>query len=166
MAETRILYARCDDTYVLRLVGHARYACAPTLDRFLDRIFAADDFTDVIIDLSQAESIDSTCLGLLARIANFQREHGRARPVIISPRKDINTVLLSVGFDEFFTLLDAPLAQPPTHLAALHPPEQVPRDALAQVILKAHRTLSGLSERHEIEFRDVVEALEASMQRR
>ena len=62
-------------------------------------------FTNVLIDLSQAEGIDSTTLGQLAKISILCRERFGITPTIASPNKSITKLLLSMGFDEVFHII-------------------------------------------------------------
>jgi anti-anti-sigma factor len=154
-------YARRDGTYVLRLQGEIRYTLGHALDTFLDRIFAQDDFEDIVVDLSEVESIDSTGLGLLAKVANFLRKRDGRKPLLFSPRGDINTLLGSMCLDEVFVVCDsvpaaAPAAIPPTDPSAAQ---------LAQTVLAAHRLLCDMNENNRALFHDVVDALQRDLDR-
>ncbi|HQM45359.1 MAG TPA: STAS domain-containing protein, partial [Smithellaceae bacterium] len=70
-----VYYARHENTYVIKLIGEVRYQLGCAFDDFLKRLFAKDDFRDIVIDLTETRMIDSTCLGLLAKIANYARAH-------------------------------------------------------------------------------------------
>ncbi len=62
MKEGRILCAKEGSTYVLKYIGDIRYTiCAPLSD-FVTKLCSSDDFDDILIDLTEAESIDSTNL--------------------------------------------------------------------------------------------------------
>ncbi len=98
-------YANDAGTWVLQLAGDVRHPLAPALDALLDRAFADTALTHFVIDLSATEAIDSTCLGILARIANHLAGCGHGRPVIIAPNADIATLLRAVCFDRLFHLV-------------------------------------------------------------
>ena len=105
-----------------------------------------------VIDLTQTESIDSTNLGLLARIANRMHERGGPRVTIVSHRQDINEVLLTMGFDE-----EVPSAGNGTRPLTTLAPD---RNNLGRTMLMAHRTLMALNDRNRDQFADVVSLLE------
>lgn len=154
-------YAVRDRTYVLRLQGAIRYTLGHALDTFVDHLFAQEDFDDIVVDLSEAESIDSTGLGLLAKIANLLRRRDGRKPLLFSPRGDINTVLGSICLDEAFVVCDsAPAAAP-----AAIPPTDPSEAQLAQTVLEAHRLLSDMNENNRAMFRDVVDALQRGLDR-
>lgn len=154
MADGNIYYAERDGTCVLRFEGVIRYTLANALDRFLDDLFAKGEFTNIIVDLNDAESIDSTGLGLLARIANFVRRREGGRPLLFSSQPDINAVLSSICLDTVFVLCDRiPDVDRGTALAVATPSET----ELAQTILNAHQLLCGMNDANRAQFQKVVD---------
>ena len=156
----RILAARSGGTVIIRLLGDIRYTISASFQTFLDSLFHDHEVTNIILDLSETHNIDSTNLGLLAKVANHSRQHLHHKSVIVSDNDDVNQVLHSVGFDRVFLLtpqLDIPAGQ----LRELQL-EAVSREELNRVLVDAHRTLMGVNENNKLMFRDVLEALEAS----
>lgn len=160
----RILFARHDGIYVLKFVGGIHYGqnwsfdLSKALAHFLDRIFAQRDFEDIIIDLTGATSIDSTNLGLLARIAIFMQEKMNKRPTVVSTNPNINQTLHTVGFRQIFSIVEKPLGTPD---AEVDLPSEGGHDVnVPRMLLVAHRTLSTLNEHNAEHFRDIVETLE------
>jgi len=156
MAEGTARYAREGGTWFLKLAGDLRHPLAPALNALLDRAFADPDFKQLVVDLSAAENIDSTCLGILARIGNQAR--GGTPPVIISNNNDINELLLAVCFDRLFTVVgDAgPIGE---QLEAV-PETPVDKDSMLELVLEAHRRLCEIDKNNNAVFCDVVRALE------
>lgn len=164
MQTGNIYYAKHEGLLVLKLVGEIRYTMgesyriSASLDSFLERLFAEKDFENVLIDLTETESIDSTNLGLLAKVAQFtDREFGR-RATIVSTNADINTILESVGFDQVFLIIHDP-QDPSVELESL-PEVREPEKDLALLLLDAHKALIELSEKNREMFRNVVQLLE------
>jgi anti-anti-sigma factor len=158
MASGSARYANDAGAWVLRLAGDVRHPLAPALNALLDRAFEDTALTRFVIDLSAAEGIDSTCLGILARIANHLSGRGLGRPAIISPNADVTTLLRVVCFDRLFHLV----ADPPIDPQRLEPVAAQAadeRDMLA-LILEAHRRLCAIDARTHTVFQDVVTALE------
>ncbi|HJV92273.1 MAG TPA: STAS domain-containing protein, partial [Azonexus sp.] len=136
MADGNVYYAERDGTVVIRFLGDIRYTIAPALDRFLDELFARADLKTIIVDLSDTESIDSTGLGLLARIANFLSRRDGSRPLLFSSQPDVNAVLSSICLDTAFIHCDQrPDLAPGSALPAGNPSER----EVAQTVLEAHR---------------------------
>ena len=152
----RVLFAERDGTCVLRFEGAIRYTLAPSVDAFLDQLLGTPAPRTICADLSETESIDSTGIGLLAKIAIAERRAGRGKPLLFSSRHDINEVLCSMCLDRVFQMID----QPPEEgsLTPLAPGEPGERE-LARTIYEAHCLLCELSEGNRAMFKDVVEGL-------
>ncbi|NML13611.1 STAS domain-containing protein [Azohydromonas caseinilytica] len=162
MAEALILHACRDGIHVLRLLGEVRYPLAPALDAYLRRLFDGPAPAGFVIDLSATDAIDSTHLGLLARLSTRLRQAGAPRATIVSTRPDITEVLLSMGFDEEFQLVGEDGRIGPAAGAEAVPAGEGEPDeaALNRTLLDAHRALIELSERNREAFADVVAQLE------
>jgi anti-anti-sigma factor len=163
MTEGTARYAREGGTWHLKLGGDVRHTLGPALNALLDRALADPEYTQFVIDLSAAENIDSTCLGILARIGNHALETGGPRSTIVSPGKDMREVLLAVCFDRMFNLVDIAGATA-SDLAAL-PAAAVAENTMLSLVLEAHRRLCAIDERTHTTFRDLVAGLEAEAQR-
>src|SRR5688572_311477 len=104
MPSGHVTHAERDGVHVLRYFGRVDYMSAPAIKRFTDTLVGRD-ICGLVFDLSEAENLDSTNLGLLARVADRARHRCGARSVIVSTREDINCVLSSMGFDQMFTIV-------------------------------------------------------------
>jgi len=158
MDDGKVLYGSHEGVQVLRFLGHITYTLAPAVSRFVDRLFSGAPLTGFVIDLREALSVDSTSLGLLARIANRMRERGGRRVTIISDQEDINEILLNMGFDHVFDIVGNSAA--PIGEAQPLPIEPADQGILGRTVLEAHRTLMALNERNRSQFADVVSLLE------
>jgi anti-anti-sigma factor len=157
-----VLYAKQDSTYVLKFVGEIRYTLGHALDEFLDQLFTKADFDDIVIDLTAATSIDSTGLGLLAKIANFMRGRFGKRTNLVSTNADVNEVLDSVGFYDVFAISsDGGACEQPAQ--PLIVPELSGAD-LAKTVLDAHRVLSDLNQANQEQFKSVIDAIKGELQ--
>lgn len=153
-----VLYAKQDRLYVLKFVGAIRYTLSCSLHKFLGWLFTQQDFDAVLIDLTEATCIDSTNLGLLAKIANFMWDQHDTKTTIISTNPDIDETLAGVGFDRIFILCsNVHDCRPTDHAVTI---EAASKAELTQTLFEAHRQLYDLNERNRQMFRSVVEALE------
>lgn len=162
--EGRILYARRADAWVLRFEGPIRYTGAHALDSFLDQLFARHRPASICVDLSAATSIDSTGIGMLAKIANGLREAGSAKAVLVSTNPEITEVLVNLCLDEVCLIVSAGEASAATEAADAIPPTTPSEQDVAATILEAHRLLSGLSAHNCETFRSVVDALSSELE--
>jgi len=160
MTDGTARYAYEDDTWFIKLAGDIRHPLGPALNALLDRALAEPGDSRFVIDLAEAENIDSTCLGILARIANRTPPADATRPAIITGGGDIAELLLAVCFDRLFDLVDsADGAHGPLQPA---PAIAVGRDEMLTLLLDSHRRLCAIDARTHAVFRDVVEALEGA----
>lgn len=159
MQNGKILFAEQDGHYILKFVGDVRLTLCSTLDSFLEGMLESDSFKTVIIDLSTTDGIDSTSLGLLAKISVKLKSRKLLRPTIVSTKADISRVLLSMGFDKVFTLIREAVEDSSElrELAALQESEECVKDR----VVEAHRILMSLNDKNNETFRDLVRSLEA-----
>ena len=164
MSLGHVTHAAQRGVHVLRYFGTVNYTLAPGLQQFLQHLLVDDQVSGLVFDLSAAESLDSTNLGLMARANEQVRESGAPNSVIISGNEDIDVVLRSMGFDQTFELLPTP--PPPAHpelLDAGTDPVLTAAPSAAELqrtMIDAHRALVRLSEAGRLEFEPVVACLE------
>ncbi len=163
MPDGRVLYAHEGPVHVLRYVGAIKYPLTPWIDRFVNMLFDREHVDDLVVDLSEADSIDSTNLGELARIAQRLRESGSHRPVILCTQEAMNQLLRSMALDEVFELArDLDLPESETEIPAPGAPSQA---ELGAVMLAAHKSLAQTNEANRQRFRDVIALMEAEVKR-
>jgi anti-anti-sigma factor len=158
MTVGRVTHAAQSGVHVLRYFGTVNYTLAPGLQRFLDHLIHEGPLSGLVFDLTAAESLDSTNLGLMARVNEEAHDLGAANSVIISSNEDIDVVLRSMGFDQTFDLY--PAAKVPDALAEPIAAEPASATELHHTMLDAHRALCRLSEAGRLEFEPVVACLE------
>ena len=161
MLEGRVLYAGHDHVHVLRYVGDVRFPLAPSVSDFVGSLLDRDPSDELVFDFSEAEAIDSTNLGAIARIADRLSLSTGKRAAIISPRPEISQVLFSMAFDEVF---DICTEAAPTSGGEPIPDVKASKDASLQTILLAHQRLMQMSESNREQFREVVELMECQLE--
>ena len=162
MGDGRILVAEQEGVYVLKFLGDVRLTLCPSLDQYLDNALQSRHFSSVLIDLTDTQGIDSTSLGILAKLAVRMRKQVQRVPTLVSTNNNITRILLSMGFDKVFTLvskLDEELP-PCDQLENANCSEREMQDK----VLEAHKTLMGLNDKNQQEFKSLVNALESQCQ--
>jgi len=159
MNSGQIYYAITGHRGFLKLAGEIRYPLASSLNQAVNTLLAAPEIQGVVVDLQETDFIDSTCLGLLARVATQKTLTQRERPVIVSTHADINQLLETMGFDHAFVLLQSSGA---TATDFSRTPETAGTSACPdrQLILDAHRALCDLNEKNRQLFRNVIDLLD------
>ena len=145
--------------YVIKLVGDVRLNLCASFDSFIDDMFAHDDFSDVVFDLHKTEGVDSTTLGLMAKIAIRALERGCPKPLAFSANPGIRYLLDAMGFGALIEVSDEhrDYGTQPQPLQCKTPDECAAREK----VLEAHRVLMSLNEQNAETFRDLVHTLES-----
>jgi anti-anti-sigma factor len=158
MTDGRILAASQDGAYVIRLEGDVRLTLCTTIDDYVEQMFADPNFASVWVDLCDAEGLDSTTLGLLAKLALKVKERFGFVPAIYSCDAGINRLLRSMAFHKLFVLHEESCSNP-TDIAEI-PSVVGSEDSVKQKVIEAHRILMDVSEENRDRFKDLITALE------
>lgn len=158
MQQGRILAACQHGAYVIRLVGDVRLNLSTSMDDFFQRMFDDPEFVSVWVDLCDVEGIDSTTLGLLAKLALKVREKYGFEPAIYSRDPGITRLLKSMAFNRLFELHEETCSNPEniTEIPSVKGNEE----AVKQKVIEAHRVLMGMSAENRDRFKDLLTVLE------
>lgn len=144
--------------FVLKLTGEVRVTQGPTIAKFLETFGENQAYQVVIIDLTESINLDSTTLGLLAKLAIKSKKVFDITPTIFSTNPDICRILDSMGFEQLFTLVYTdPESCPeveelPTQIAS--------EETMRNQVLDAHKILMSMNENNRACFCNLVDALE------
>jgi|GEM_PF-103084 len=149
MSSGEIKVAAHDGVYVIKMEGDVRLTLCLSFDDFIEKMFDAPDFCSVVFDLSDAQAIDSTTLGLMAKISIKGRALKHDDPTVLSGNPSITRLLASMGFEDIFRIVEEQAA---IGAAALAPgEEQVLHEDISdehkvqQRVLEAHRLLMDMN---------------------
>lgn len=140
----------------MKLEGDVRLTLCARVDAFLDSMFS-HPFTSVVVDINRAEGIDSTTLGLLAKLALRARRERDIQPTLFSVNRDLTRVVRSMGLDRVFTIVEA---MPDVEAEQELPEVNASDDVIRRQVLDAHQVLMNLDHRNVTAFRDLVAALQ------
>ena len=154
----KILAASHDGAYVIRMVGDVRLTLCTTIDDYFQHMFDDPEFASVWVDLCDAEGIDSTSLGLLAKLALEVKDRYGFAPAIYSCDPGINRLLKSMGFQHLFELHEEACCNPED--VSEIPTAEGSEQAVREKVIEAHRVLMGLNEANRARFKDLMNALE------
>jgi anti-anti-sigma factor len=158
MQSGKILMAEHNGTYIIKFVGDVRLTMCNTIEACLAKVFEKPGFKSIIVDLRETEAIDSTSLGLLAKLSLQAKQKFNLVPTLISTNDDVTRVLLSMGFDQVFMIIN----EPEEHMHGLQEmPCLAVSEAEAQAkVLEAHQTLVALNQKNRAEFQDLINILQ------
>ncbi len=161
MADGRVLGASEDGAYVLRLVGDVRLTLCATIDDYIEGMLKDPRFSSVWVDLCDAEGIDSTTLGQLAKLALAVDERFGFKPALFCCDASLNRLLESMGLDRLFEMnAKTCCATGCGQFLPMVPTVDGSEDETRERVLEAHRVLMNMSPDNRERFRDLVATLE------
>ena len=157
MSAGRILAADYRHMAMLKFIGEVRVVMSSTLDNYCNSLYRRAILDAMVIDMSETRSIDSTALGMLAKMSIQLRNRFNVMPTIVSPNPDITRILRSMSFDMICNIVSSPPKQQAQYseLKVQKESESTVRDK----VIDAHLTLMAMSEENRLEFQDLVSAL-------
>jgi anti-anti-sigma regulatory factor len=161
MSPGKILAADYKHMSMLKFVGDVRVIMSSTLDNYCQGLYRRALLDAMVVDLSETKGIDSTALGLLAKMAIQLRNRFNVVPTIVSPNPDITHILRSMSFDVIFKIVDTPLVDGKSGYQELEQQKES-EASVREKVLDAHLTLMTLSEENRLEFQDLVQSLKQS----
>ncbi|MDG2091344.1 MAG: STAS domain-containing protein [Gammaproteobacteria bacterium] len=128
-----------------------------TIDNYFSSLYSKAILDAMIVDLTDTTGIDSTALGLLAKMAIQLRNRFNVKPSIISTNPDITKILKGMSFDIIFDIDEEPLGAEAKFDELNHISEA--ESVIKQKVIVAHQALMTLSNDNKLEFQDLVSAL-------
>jgi len=160
VTDGQVLAAHENGAYVLRFVGDVRLTLCASIEDYVAQMLDDPGFRSVWVDLCDAEGLDSTTLGQLAKLALAVYERYHFRPALFCCDAGINRLLRSMGLDRLFEMNEKTCCAPGCDQAIPMVPGN--EDAVRQQVLEAHRVLMGVSAENRARFSDLVSTLERS----
>lgn len=158
MSNGKILAADYRHMAMLKFVGDVRVLMSSTLDAYCSSLYRRPILDAMLIDMTETRGIDSTALGLLAKMAIQLRNRFNVIPTIISTNPDVTRTLKSMSFDLIFKIVDKVPPKTPDSYNELQQKKES-EDTVREKVIDAHLTLMTLSEENRLEFQDLVQAL-------
>jgi len=159
MNSGKILVAKVNNVPILKFIGDVRVLMSGALENYFSSLYTSAILDRMIIDMTETEGIDSTALGLLAKMAIQLRNRFNVSPTIVSTNPDITRILKGMSFDLIFNIVDEPYNREASFDELSRVDEN--EDEIRKKVIEAHQTLMALSEDNRIEFQDLVSALKA-----
>jgi len=159
----RFLLAHSGNKYFLKIVGTPRYTNCADFSYFISALISENQFEDILVDLSETDFLDSTSLGLLAKLAGAVVSKFDRKMTVISTNRDINDLLINTGFDQIMLLIEKP-DDFNSELDELPAVNDVNKN-MAKMMLEAHKILSDMNSENENEFKAVVEMLTSEVKK-
>jgi len=150
--------ARVDGVEYIRFNGVIRYSQCAGLESHIEKLFQQPNFSEIAIDLEHAEMLDSTALGLLARIAIEFKKLSDNRPVIFLRRGELAHILKRVCFDQVFNIVTQVKSSDDMDFVEIASVANSEENIL-KCVLEAHKNLAEISNKNSHYFTDITQAL-------
>ena len=158
MSDCRICAASNEGSHVLKLEGDVRLTMCTALDQYFQSMFAEPGFMSVWVDVTEADGLDSTTLGMLAQLAIQTKERFDFKPAIFSTNPSIDRLLDTMGFDQLFERRNE-CCNTDSMITEI-PAVPCEEGEVKKQVLEAHRTLMSISDENADAFKDLVSSLE------
>lgn len=185
ITEGRLRYTEINGIWFIILSGDVRLQLASSLE-FLIKQALDKPNTRIVIDVSQADGLDSSCLGTLVKIIDRPVSSYTPRPIMLT-WEDLDELLRSIRFDLLFDLIkisDDKVTSDTYHAAAANISEDelkrlyeniqselkpVPKVnvndlEMKKLLLEAHQRLCTIDAKTKTIFQPVVDIMEAEIQ--
>jgi len=160
VSQGQILISDKADHYLIKLVGDVRLTLSGSLNRYMDVLFGNNNVQSMVVDMLDAKAVDSTTLGLIAKLGLHCREQYQMNVKLFCQNPSIIRTLECMSFDE---IIDIFQQSPEGFDAELRSLDAVTSevDEVRQHVLEAHKLLIKLNPKNGAEFTDLINALEA-----
>ena len=164
MTPGTIKIADHEGVYVIKMEGDVRLTLCLPFDEFIENMLSREDYSSIVFDLTHAQAIDSTTLGLMAKVSIKSAQHNKDIPLVVTDNPGITRILVSMGFDDIFRLVEKA-----GFVISDDSPENVivaekngNETEVKKKVLEAHKLLMNLNDKNKETFRELVETLESS----
>ena len=162
----KILVSDDQGLHIIKMRGDVRLNLCVPFDNYIESLFQNQTIERIIFDLSEAEGLDSTTLGLMAKLSVKSLQDKQVKPVVIGASPGIDRLLDMMGIKEFCEFLNLPSPlnnEAPEKFKNLQMQgESLDESKVKQKIIESHLVLMDLSEDNENKFKDLIKTLENS----
>ena len=158
MSTGHVEYASLNGTHIFKLIGEVRAQSCISLDKLLNRIEQQSNVVGAIVDLTQTTFIDSTVLGILAKLGLKLKQIHNIQAVMLSTNSDITTLANSMGLGQVFVILN--YCGDPNVCTLELMEEHITHRNMLNNVLDAHKTLMELNQSNQNMFEPLVKQLQ------
>lgn len=159
MSTGHVEYASLNGTHFFKIIGEVRAQSCISLDKLLGKIEQhSTNMVSAVVDLTQTTFIDSTVLGILAKLGIKLKQKHHIRSVMLSTNPDITTLANSMGLGQVFSILTCNDA---TNVCTkVLSDDDLTQKSMLTTVLDAHKTLCQLNRNNKNVFEPLVKQLE------
>ncbi|MEJ2545826.1 MAG: STAS domain-containing protein [Calditrichaceae bacterium] len=158
MDQNDVVYTIENQCLFLKMLGSIRHTVCSNLDALTRKVIKQDEVDKFVIDLRETTYLDSTSLGIIARMARYAKGKSGQKIVLVSINEDVNQILNSEQFGSIAKIVENWDKLPEKYFKSeLFLKEKIPdRDLL----IESHQELAKINEDNRKKFTAVIESLE------
>tara|TARA_B100000767_G_scaffold23831_1_gene21097 strand:- start:5560 stop:6054 length:495 start_codon:yes stop_codon:yes gene_type:complete len=146
------------DSFWLKLDGDVRVPWCVSLETYCEAVIKQSGIKSVYVDLVTATNLDSTTLGVLAKVAVYTQKYCGQQAVLFCLNEDIQRLIISMGFSSVFDIQHE-FGDIELNFEDL-PILDCTENDIKDVVIAAHKALMELTEDNRACFGGLVESLE------
>lgn len=154
--------ARSEDAIYVCVTGHGNMVNSTTFKDFVDDMLRRG-YRAFILDLKACSGLDSTFMGLIAGIAQFE-EKARTQVMVVNPPDHCRRLLEDIGLANFINIRDEEFELPALEMEVLEQIELDPKERI-RLIQNAHKNLVDIDNRNEKKFGAFLKMLTRELER-
>lgn len=147
----------------LKLEGDVRVPWCVSLETYCEKVIQQPEVIAVCVNLSEAENLDSTTLGVLAKVAIHTLKYCNDKAVLLCDDENILRLVLSMGFAKVYDIRSSENDNYPDLDNIVFdelPLVECTEADMKESVIAAHRTLMDMTEDNRASFSSLVDALE------
>lgn len=157
--------AEVDSHVYICIHGRGNFRSSPTLKSYVKQKIDNPATTHILLDMSDCDGMDSTFMGVLAGLACIAKTHPHLTFQLTHLSAKNEALLITLGVNR---VLDYHLASDctspsPSRAPQLELPIEADIKSAAQTSLEAHQQLADLTPENQLEFKSVIELLQADL---
>lgn len=164
--EDKFLAGEFEGNIFIKLIGNSTMRNSKTLEEYLNKILTGEK-KDIILDFEECNYMDSTMLGLIAKIALKIKKIWLQEIIAINLDNSILMSIKSTGIDKLLNLIEKNVInkKDSEELEELENQDFDSKEEKTQHILESHKTLVNLNEENKLIFQNVVNLLEKEIEK-
>lgn len=173
VSQSSVSFAVLEEQHVavIRVHGRGNFLNSVPLKKFTDLIQSKDASSQIILDLDECETMDSTFMGVLASISMSQVRQKKRKLILANTNEHSAKLLKTLGISNLVEVHECVndkgpcdhIQQAEGHMETL-PTEKISHIDQICHTLEAHRTLVRADGENEVRFQSVIHYLEKSLE--
>ena len=150
------LYVNIEGRYIFKILGKATMKNSKNLSDFIDLNF--DEIIDLSFEMSETTYMDSTFLGMIAKIAIELKTKKNKKLVVLNPSQEAKGFLKQTGITKFIDIINEEEIKSES-LKAISLETNDNMNDKSRYILEMHEVLINLNDENKKVFKSVVDAM-------